>query len=102
MCPSCHSNDVSRSHKRKLKDRFMRWMGKVAYRCRECHRRFYVTLDVHERLKRHSEWRKRSEGHASTADQLAAETVAGKRMPSHHHNDEEDDPLDGYEEDFED
>ncbi len=65
MCPSCHSNDVSRSRKRKLRDSFMRWMGKVAYRCRDCHRRFYVTIDVDKRLHRAHEWQKRSMEHVA-------------------------------------
>ncbi len=88
MCPSCHSNDVSRSRKKKLKDRFMRWMGKVAYRCRDCHRRFYVTIDVDKRLRRALEWQKRSSEHIG-----AAQKSSGNRH--------EEDPLEGYEEDFE-
>ena len=85
MCPSCHSNDVSRSRKRKLKDSFMRWIGKVAYRCRDCQRRFYVNIDVDRRLRRALEWQKRSTEH----------TTANK--PDLH----EHDPLEGYEKDFE-
>jgi hypothetical protein len=68
MCPSCHSNDVSRSRKRKLKDSFMRWMGKVAYRCRDCQKRFYVAIDIDRRLRSAEEWRRRSQEHASGAD----------------------------------
>jgi transposase-like protein len=67
MCPSCHSNDVSRSRKRKLKDSFMRWMGKVAYRCRDCQKRFYVNIDVDRRLRRAQEWKRRSDEVATTA-----------------------------------
>ncbi len=89
MCPSCHSNDVSRSRRRKLKDRFMRWMGKVAYRCRDCHRRFYVSIDVDKRLRSVQEWQKRSMEHV---------TAASAKPATHR----EDDPLEGYEEDFED
>jgi len=85
VCPSCHSNDVSRSRKKKLKDRFMRWMGKVAYRCRDCQRRFYVTIDVDKRLRRALEWRRRTAEHAGVA-----EKESGK----------ETDPLEGYEEDL--
>jgi len=65
MCPSCHSNDISRSHKRKLKDRFMRWMGKIAYRCRDCQKRFYVDIDEDRRLRRVHDWQRRSEEHAN-------------------------------------
>jgi transposase-like protein len=64
MCPSCFSHDISRSKKRKLSDNFMRWMGKVAYRCRDCHRRFYVNIDEHNRLKKAEEWKRRSQEHA--------------------------------------
>jgi transposase-like protein len=67
MCPSCHSDDVSRSRKRKLRDSFMRWMGKVAYRCRDCQKRFYVNIDVDQRLRRAQEWKRRSEEHATEA-----------------------------------
>jgi hypothetical protein len=67
MCPSCHSNDVSRSRRRKLKDSFMRWMGKVAYRCRDCQKRFYVAIDVDRRLSAAQEWRKRSQEHAGAS-----------------------------------
>jgi transposase-like protein len=63
MCPSCHSNDISRSRKRKLKDHFMRWMGKVAYRCRDCQKRFYVDIGEDRRLRRAHEWQRRSEEH---------------------------------------
>jgi hypothetical protein len=65
MCPSCHSNDISRSRKHKLRDSFMRWMGKVAYRCRDCRKRFYVNIDVDRRLRRAEEWKRRSEEHAT-------------------------------------
>ena len=44
MCPSCQSNDISRSRKRKLTDSFMRWMGRIAYRCRDFRKRFYVDI----------------------------------------------------------
>ncbi len=67
MCPSCHSNDISRSRKRKLKDSFMRWMGKVPYRCRDCQKRFYVNVDVDRRLRRAQEWKRRSDELATTA-----------------------------------
>lgn len=66
----------------------MRWMGKVAYRCRDCQRRFYVNVDVDRRLRRAKEWQKRSEEH-----------VAGALHKDHQHQDQ--DPLKGYEEDFE-
>jgi len=85
MCPSCNSHDVSRSRKRKLKDSFMRWMGKVAYRCRDCQRRFYVNIDVDRRLRRAKEWQRRSSEHLNMAQK----------------HDGEEDPLDGYEEDME-
>ena len=85
MCPSCHSSDVSRSRKRKLKDSFMRWMGKIAYRCRDCQRRFYVTIDVDKRLRRALEWQKRSTEHINAQKR-------GSQEPS---------ALDGYEKDFE-
>jgi len=91
MCPSCQSNDVSRSRKRKLKDRFMRWMGKVAYRCRDCQRRFYVNIDVDRRLRRAQEWQRRSSEHIGVARKNSA--------PGQEHEAEED-PLKGYEEDF--
>ncbi len=87
MCPSCHSNDVSRSRKRKLRDRFMRWMGKVAYRCRDCQRRFYVNIDEDRRLRRVQEWQKRAEEHIT-----ATHSTPGRF---------EEDPLEGYEQDFE-
>ncbi len=67
MCPSCHSSDISRSRKRKLKDSFMRWMGKVAYRCRDCQKRFYVNIDVDQRLRRAQEWKRRSDELATEA-----------------------------------
>jgi len=67
----------------------MRWMGKVAYRCRDCHRRFYVNIDVDKRLHRAQEWKKRSSEHVSAA-----------QKPGGGHSHEED-PLEGYEEDFE-
>jgi hypothetical protein len=89
MCPSCRSNDVSRSRKRKLKDRFMRWLGKVAYRCRDCHRRFYVTLDVDKRLHGVHEWQKKTQEHA---------TNGGKKKRSRAGA---EDPLNDYGEDFE-
>jgi transposase-like protein len=66
MCPSCNSNDISRSRKRKLKDALMRWMGKVAYRCRDCQKRFYVNIDVDRRLRGVEEWRKKSQEHTSS------------------------------------
>jgi hypothetical protein len=62
-------------------------MGKVAYRCRECHRRFYVTIDVDKRLKKIHEWQKKTAEHTSSAKRPTPQT--------------EIDPLDGYEEDFE-
>jgi hypothetical protein len=93
MCPSCHSNDVSRSRKRKLKDRLMRWMGKVAYRCRDCHRRFYVTLDVDKRLRGLHEWQKKTQEHAASA---AANGGTKKGVRSN-----AEDPLNDYGEDFE-
>ena len=89
MCPSCHSNDISRSRKRKLRDSFMRWMGKVAYRCRDCRRRFYVNIDVDKRLRRVKEWERRS-----------ADQVGGTAAKTSHTL--EEDPLEGYEDDFED
>ena len=89
MCPSCHSNDVSRSRKRKLKDKFMRWMGKVAYRCRDCHRRFYVNIDVDNRLRSVHEWQKKSMDHATNGG-----TKKGIRAGA-------EDPLNDYGEDFE-
>ena len=67
MCPSCHSSDISRSRKRKLKDSFMRWMGKVAYRCRDCQKRFYVNIDIDRRLRRAQEWKRRSDELATAA-----------------------------------
>ncbi len=67
MCPSCQSNDISRSRKRKMKDSFMRWMGKVAYRCRDCQKRFYVDIDVDQRLRRAQEWKRRTEEVATAA-----------------------------------
>jgi hypothetical protein len=86
MCPSCHSNDVSRSRKRKLKDSFMRWMGKVAYRCRECQRRFYVNVDVDKRLRRALEWQRRATEHSSMAQKNGGQ--------------DKGDPLEGYEKDL--
>jgi hypothetical protein len=67
----------------------MRWMGKIAYRCRDCQRRFYVNIDVDRRLRRAKEWQRRSAQHAKMAHE-------GSGLP-----DERDDPLEGYEEDFE-
>lgn len=91
MCPSCHSNDVSRSRKKKLKDHFMRWLGKVAYRCRDCQRRFYVNVDVHRRLRGAKEWQRKSHEHVTGA--------VHKDQPGHGLKAE--DPLEGYEEEFE-
>jgi hypothetical protein len=51
----------------------MRWMGKVAYRCRDCRKRFYVNIDVDRRLRRAQEWKKRSEEHASTMRERQAQ-----------------------------
>jgi transposase-like protein len=67
MCPSCHSHSISRSRKRKLADSLMRWMGKVAYRCRDCQRRFYINVDEHRRLRRAAEWQRRTDALASEA-----------------------------------
>ena len=86
MCPSCHSIDISRSRKRKLKDRLMRWMGKVAYRCRDCQRRFYVNIDIDRRLRKAKDWERRSAEHTSIAQKSALQ--------------QEEDPLEGYEEDL--
>ena len=94
MCPSCHSNDVSRSRKRKLRDSFMRWMGKVAYRCRDCHRRFYVTIDVDKRLHRAHEWQKRSMEHVGGA---AEQATSALKKPA---KTRAEDPLEDYGEDF--
>jgi hypothetical protein len=47
----------------------MRWMGKVAYRCRDCRKRFYVNIDIDRRLRRAEEWKKRSAEHASSLHQ---------------------------------
>jgi hypothetical protein len=47
----------------------MRWMGKVAYRCRDCRKRFYVNIDIDRRLRRAEEWKKRSAEHASSLRQ---------------------------------
>ena len=82
MCPSCHSNDISRSRKRKLRDSFMRWMGKVAYGCRDCQKRFYVNIDVDRRLRRAHEWKRRSDELATAARaQTPAEAKASSRSP---------------------
>jgi hypothetical protein len=93
MCPSCHSNDVSRSRKRKLRDSLMHWMGKVAYRCRDCHRRFYVPIDVDKRLHGVHEWKKKSQEHATGA---AANGGTKKAFGA-----EAPDPLEDYGDDFE-
>ncbi len=69
----------------------MRWMGKVAYRCRDCQRRFYVNIDVDRRLRRAQEWQRRSSEHIAVARKNSA--------PGQEHEAEED-PLKGYEEDF--
>ncbi len=66
----------------------MRWMGKVAYRCRDCQRRFYVNIDVDRRLRRAHEWQKRANEHVTTAPK------PGELQ--------EEDPLKGYAEDLED
>jgi hypothetical protein len=67
----------------------MRWMGKVAYRCRDCQRRFYVGIDVDKRLRRAAEWQRRAAEHA------------GKAHKDGRENDkEEEDPLEGYEKDL--
>jgi hypothetical protein len=50
----------------------MRWMGKVAYRCRDCQKRFYVNIDVDKRLRRIQEWKKRSAEHAAAARERKA------------------------------
>jgi hypothetical protein len=42
-------------------------MGKVAYRCRDCQKRFYVNIDVDQRLRRAQEWKRRSEELATAA-----------------------------------
>lgn len=67
----------------------MRWMGKVAYRCRDCQRRFYVNIDVDRRLRKALEWRRRAEEHTGNG-------VIHKERARN-----EEDPLEGYEEDFE-
>lgn len=63
-------------------------MGKVAYRCRDCQRRFYVNIDVDRRMRRALEWQRRSTEHISMARQNGTP-------------DPEEDPLEGYEEDIE-
>jgi len=70
----------------------MRWMGKVAYRCRDCQRRFYVTIDIDRRLRRAHEWQKRANEHVATSSQKPG------ALPQR----EEDDPLEGYADDLED
>ncbi len=57
MCPSCNSKEISRSRSRKFADRLMLWMGKHPYRCRECHKRFYIAQDLAERTRRENELR---------------------------------------------
>ena len=55
-----------------MRDSFMRWMGKVAYRCRDCQKRFYVDIDVDRRLRRAQDWKRRSEEMATTEREQAA------------------------------
>jgi hypothetical protein len=42
-------------------------MGKVAYRCRDCQKRFYVNIDVDKRLRRAQDWKRRSDELATAA-----------------------------------
>jgi transposase-like protein len=57
MCPRCNSQEISRSRGRKFADRLMLWMGKHPYRCRECHKRFYIAQHLGERARRENELR---------------------------------------------
>ena len=57
MCPSCCSKQISRSRNKKFADRFMLWLGKTPYRCRECNKRFYIEKEVAERGIREEELR---------------------------------------------
>lgn len=48
MCPTCNSTNVRRSRSHALRDRIMKFAGFTPYRCRDCHKRFFVdaTTDV--------------------------------------------------------
>lgn len=56
MCPSCKSDEVSRSKRRKFLDLLMWFLGMKAYRCRECNRRFYVPARVDRKLREQKKW----------------------------------------------
>jgi hypothetical protein len=40
-CPSCGKSDIRRSHSSNWRDSVQRVLGRQAYRCRKCRRRFY-------------------------------------------------------------
>jgi hypothetical protein len=56
----------------------MKMIGLVAYRCRECNRRFYVTLHIHEKLRRarEREEQREEERLAAVAEQAEARPVS--------------------------
>jgi hypothetical protein len=43
---------VRRSHKQTLRDRIMSFFGMVPYRCRDCQKRFFVSIATDVSLKR--------------------------------------------------
>jgi hypothetical protein len=57
MCPRCKSTEVTRSRSRKLLDPVWRWLGLKPYRCRECHKRFYLPAAMESKHKRERAWR---------------------------------------------
>ncbi len=52
MCPSCKSTNVRRSRSHAFRDRIMKFAGLTPYRCRECHRRFFVNAPTDATLQR--------------------------------------------------
>jgi hypothetical protein len=68
MCPRCKSTEVTRSRSRKLLDPFLRWLGMKPYRCRECHKRFYLPASMESKHKRERAWRHSVEAGHNRAD----------------------------------
>ncbi len=55
-CTFCTSTDIRPSHRHKWTDTFQGLLGRQAYRCRQCRRRFYGprTADLAGSMRRHS------------------------------------------------
>ncbi len=45
-CPNCGSPNIRRSHMEGIADRFMRLLGRRAYRCRDCRDRFHASRSL--------------------------------------------------------